>query len=145
MDNMKLWMLSLCGATAITAIFKILLSDSNLKKVINIFFSIFILFYILMPIKYFIKNDSQNVEFGHYEISSNELYVKGYEEIITKSIESICSKMSVNILNIQIDSYIDEEGFLYINSLEIDIDDNSRIFEIKSAINKQLGYEVIVK
>ena len=145
MDNMKLWMLSLCGATAITAIFKILLSDSNLKKVINIFFSIFILFYILMPVKYFIKNDSQNVDFGHNEISSNEIYVKGYEEIITKSIESICSKMSVNILNIQIDSYIDEEGFLYINSLEIDIDDNSRIFEIKSEINKQLGYEVIVK
>ena len=145
MDNMKLWMLSLCGATAITAIFKILLSDSNLKKVINIFFSIFILFYILMPVKYFIKNDSQNVDFGNNEISSNEIYVKGYEEIITNSLEIICSKMSVNILNTQIDSYIDEEGFLYINSLEIDIDDNSRIFEIKSAINKQLGYEVIVK
>lgn len=145
MDNIKLWMLSLCGATAITAIFKILISDSTLKKVINIFFSIFILFYILTPLNNFMKSNNSNLNFNDYETNNNDIYIGGYEEIIKKSIENICKEMSVNILDIEMDSYINNDGYLCINLLEIDIDDNNRILEIESAINKKLGYEVNVK
>lgn len=145
MDNIKLWMLSLCGATAITAIFKILLSDSTLKKVINVFFSIFILFYILSPLNYLIKSNKFSVDFNDYETNNDKIYISGYEEIVKKSIENICQNMSVNILDIEIDSYLNDDGYLFINFLEIDIDDNNRISEVESKINKQLGYEVNVK
>ncbi len=145
MDNIKLWMLSLCGATAITAIFKILLSDTNLKKAINVFFSVFILFYILTPLNDYIKNDNLTVNFYEHKTDKDEIYISGYEEIIKLSLENICNEKSIKVLDIKIESYLDDDGNIYINSLEIDIDDNNRILEIESVINEKLGYEVKVK
>lgn len=145
MDNIKLWMLSLCGATAITAIFKILLSDTNLKKAINVFFSVFILFYILTPLNDYIKNDNLTVNFYEHKTDKDEIYISGYEEIIKLSLENICNEKSIKVLDIKIESYLDDDGNIYINSLEIDIDDNNRILEIENAINEKLGYEVKVK
>ncbi len=145
MDNIKLWMLSLCGATAITAIFKILLSDTNLKKAINVFFSVFILFYILTPLNDYIKNDNSIINFYEHKTDKDEIYISGYEEIIKLSLENICNEKSIKVLDIKIESYLDDDGNIYINSLEIDIDDNNRILEIESVINEKLGYEVKVK
>lgn len=144
MDNIKLWMLSLCGATALTAIFRILLSDSNLKKVINVFSSVFILFYTVTPLNSLISEHGSGANLFEYETYNDEFLISGYEETIKKSIEIICDEKSVNIIDFQIESYFNDDN-LYVNSLEIDIDDNSKISEIENIINKQLGYEVNVK
>lgn len=144
MDNIKLWMLSLCGATALTAIFRILLSDSSLKKVINVFSSVFILFYIVTPLNNLISEHASSVNLFEYETYSDEILISGYEETIKKSIEIICDEKSVKIIDFKIESYLDDNN-LYVNSLEIDIDDNSKISEIENIINEQLGYEVNVK
>ncbi|MBR5545289.1 MAG: hypothetical protein IKU66_07420 [Clostridia bacterium] len=144
MDNIKLWMLSLCGATALTAIFRILLSDSNLKKVINVFSSVFILFYTVTPLNSLISEHGSGANLFEYQTYNDEFLISGYEETIKKSIEFICDEKSVNIIDFQIESYFNDDN-LYVNSLEIDIDDNSKISEIENIINKQLGYEVNVK
>ena len=50
MDGFKTWILSVCGAMILSSLFKMILSDSSLKKSVNIFFSLFILFYTVVPL-----------------------------------------------------------------------------------------------
>lgn len=145
MDNFKIWIISLCGATAITSIFKILLSGSSLNKVLNIFFSIFILFYTVIPIQYIFSDFSNETEFEKSSIEYNDIYKDGYEQIIYVSVENECKKLSVEVLSFEIDSYINEDGYLCVNTLEIDIDNNEKIAEVQSVLNTQLGFEVSVK
>ena len=107
--------------------------------------SVFILFYILTPLNDYIKNDNSIINFYEHKTDKDEIYISGYEEIIKLSLENICNEKSIKVLDIKIESYLDDDGNIYINSLEIDIDDNNQILEIENAINEKLGYEVKVK
>lgn len=143
MESFKIWLMSLCGATAVSSVFKLLLADSSLKKVINVFFSIFILFYTIMPFQSFFK-DNIKIHTENNEISYNEYYKDGYEAIITQAVTNLCNDMGVNVLSIQIDSYIDNEGYLSVNKINLHIDaDNPK--DIENSIKKKLGFEVEVE
>ncbi len=145
MDDFKLWMISLCGATAITSLFRILLSGSSLNKVLNIFFSIFILFYTVMPLQSFLNNKSYEVPAETDETEYNELYRNGYEQIIEMSVEKECENLSVEVLSFEINSYIDNDGYLCVNKLEISIDNKEKISQVESELRTKLGFEVSVK
>lgn len=141
MDSFKLWIFSICGATAVTAVFKLLLSNSSLKKVLNIFFSLFILFYTVMPMgSFFSKNAfsfDDDFEYG-------EAYKEGYERLVKEALINVCEKLSVEVLSVEINSYIDDEGCLNIESLEVRTDSPERKEEIESTVKKELGFEVSV-
>lgn len=140
MEAFKIWIMSLCGATAVSAVFKLLLADSSLKKVINVFFSIFILFYTVMPVQTFLKNDIE-LEANSGESAYEEYYQDGYESVITQAVTNLCNDMGVKVLNLQIDSYIDEEG--YLNVREIILKTNSaNPYELENIIKEKLGFEV---
>ncbi len=143
MESFKIWLMSLCGATAVSAIFKLLLADSSLKKVINVFFSIFILFYTVMPIQSLFKgNIKMDIETD--EISYEEYYQEGYEAIISQAVTNLCNDMGVKVLSLQINSYIDDEGYLYVNEIRLHTNaENTQ--ELKSIIQNQLGFEVVVE
>lgn len=145
MNDFKIWMLSLCGATAITSLFKILLSNSSLNKVLNIFFSVFILFYTVMPIQSVLNNNSHNNEFNSEQVDYNEIYKNGYEQIIKTSVINECEKLSVEVLTFEIFSYVNDDGHLCVEQLEIDINNNEKIAEVKAELKTWLGYEVSVK
>lgn len=143
MDSFKLWIFSVCGATAVTAVFKLLLSNSTLKKALNIFFSLFILFYTVIPMENFLG--------GSFEMSSDEsdvryeeFYQEGYELLIKEAIGNTCKNLSVTVLSVDIDSYIDDEGSLNIRSLAITTDSPERKTEIEETLKKELGFEVSV-
>ena len=142
MESIKIWIISLCGATAITSLFKILLSGSALNKVLNVFFSIFILFYTVLPIEASLNDFEIDLNDG---VDYNEVYKSGYEQIVETSIESICKEVSVDILNLNIESNVNEDKYLIIEKIEIDIDDNERAIELENIIKEKLGYEVTVK
>lgn len=142
MDSFKIWIISLCGATAVSAIFKLLLSDSSLKKVINVFFSIFVLFYTVMPIQAFF-NDKIDFEVGN-EIDFKEYYQDGYETIVKKAIINLCNDIDVIVLSININSYIDDEGYLNINDIVIQTNSQNPN-EIEEIIKNELGFEVEIK
>ena len=142
MESIKIWIISLCGATAITSLFKILLSGSALNKVLNVFFSIFILFYTVMPIEASLNDFEIDL---NDSIDYNEVYKSGYEQIVETSIASICKEVSVDILNLNIESNVNEDKYLIIEKIEIDIDDNERAIELENIIKEKLGYEVTVK
>lgn len=143
MDAFKLWILSVCGASAITSLCRLLVSKSKLKKTTNIFFSLFVLLYMLLP---FMNSDDKL--FNSYdmqsEISFDFNYRDGYEKLVEESIKGICKEVEIDVISIDIDSYIDEDGNLLINSLFICIRDKSRIKETENAIKNKLSFEVTV-
>lgn len=142
MENFKIWIISLCGATAISAIFKLLLAESSLKKVINVFFSIFILFYTVMPAQYLFKNNIElNIE---SDISYDEYYKEGYEMIISNAITNLCNSIGVEVLDIDINSYIDNEGYIIVNNIFLKTDSENPQ-AAKNEIEKKLGFEVQVE
>lgn len=143
MESFKIWIMSLCGATAVSAVFKLLLADSSLKKVINVFFSIFILFYTVMPIQSFFK-ESVKIRTENSNISYEEYYEEGYETVITQAVTNLCNNIGVKVLSLEIDSYIDDEGYLNVNKIKLHINsDNPQ--EIETMIKNELGFEVEVE
>lgn len=140
MDLIKQWILSLCGATAISGLFQVFLSSSNLKKSINVFLSIFILFYTVIPLSY-IKTDNPDFEFGNTEIG--ELTEEAYENVIKMTVEEVCSQNSVNVISIDIDSYI-SDNYLYVNDITVSIDKPEKSGLIESQLKEKFGLEVSV-
>ncbi len=143
MDNFKLWIISFCGTGIISSLFKILVSNSNVKKSVDIFLSMFVFLYTVIPIgnlMYDIKFDIEISEKASYE----DLYKNGYEAIVTESIEKICSSNDIEIEDIYIDSYLDENQYLVINKVELELSHNENNNEIKRAIKEELGIEVVI-
>lgn len=135
--------MSLCGATAVSAVFKLLLADSSLKKVINVFFSIFILFYTVMPVQTFFK-ESIKIDTENAEVSYEEYYEEGYKAVITQAVTNLCSNMDVKVLSLDIISYIDDEGYLNVDKIVLKTD-SSNPQEVKNKIKNELGFEVEVE
>lgn len=145
MESFKLWMLSLCGATAITSLFRILLSSTSLNKVLNIFFTLFVLFYTITPIQSFFDNKDFNNILTDTPTEYNEVYKNGYEQIIELSIKNECKKLDVEVLSCNIVSYLNSDGYLCVESIEVQIDNNEMNEKINSVLKERLGYEVVVK
>lgn len=144
MDGFKFWIFSVCGATALTAVFKILLSNSSLKKVLNIFFSLFILFYTVLPMGQMLSKFDFNNKAAYENISSEEFYENAYKKLVEEAVKKSCEKLSVQVLSFNMSSYIDDDGYLNVKSLEIEIDAPERNEEIRAYLKKQLGFEVSV-
>lgn len=141
MEEIKALLISLGGAIALTSLFKILLSDSSLKKVLNIFFSSLILFYIFIPISSIAKTD---FEVNDYVANDEQTIQNGMELVVVKSIEEVCNKLEVNVINIEIDAYIENDQ-LNVNELIVYIEEKDRVIEVQNEIKKSLDYEVLVQ
>lgn len=142
MNGFKLWIFSVCGATAITALFKILLSGSKLKKTLDIFFSLFVLLYTVVPLTGIHFENLLSGDNSEETASFDEYYEEGYKSYVEQSVRIVCDEMSVKVLSVDISSYIDSEGCLVIESLSIETDSLERNEEIKETIKKRLGFEV---
>ena len=145
MESFKAWMLSLCGATAITALFRILLANSSLRKVLNIFFTLFVLFYTITSFQFAFNSNRVNDTSSDFLTEHNEIYKNGYEQIIKSSIEAVCKESGVEVISFEIYSNMKDDGFLFVEKIEIDISSNDKKDIIKKEIKEKLGYEVIVE
>lgn len=141
MEYFKSWIISICAAGIITSIYKIIVSDSNVKKSVSIFLSMFVFLYTIIPIGNVFSN------FGfESEIETKthiETYENGYETILTKTIENVCEKYGCEISYINIDSYIDNDGYLVVNKIELQLNNNEKNDIVKKELKEQLYYEVI--
>ncbi len=143
METIKSWILSVCGAILISSLAKIFLSKSKLRKTTNIFLSLFVLFYTVLPISNVSVNNFDN-KYTYNEKSFDLNYKDGYDKIVVESIRNLCKEYKIEIISFDMDSYIDEDGYLVVNNLTIDISDKSRIIETESIIKQNLGFEVTV-
>lgn len=140
MDAIKQWILSLCGATAITGVFQVFLSNTNFKKVINTFLSIFVLFYTIIPLSN-IKSFNINFDFENLEL--NEFSEENYEQVIITAIKSICEDCNVEVISVDIDSYINDDC-LVIEKIEVETDAPTKSEEIEAILKNEFGFEVSV-
>ncbi len=140
MEPIKQWFLSLCGATAITGIFHVFLSNTNFKKAINVFLSVFVLFYTIIPLSN-IESLGTNFDFDNIEMS--EFSKENFEQIIITTIKSVCEDNNVNIVSVDIDSYIDDDS-LVVNKIEVEIDTPTKSDKIENILKNEFGFEVSV-
>lgn len=143
MENIKIWLLSFGCALFLTSILKLIISDSHFKKTANIFFSVFITVYMLVPIKSSdLKNNfTPNIEtqYGKEKIIEN-----GYDLIIENTVNEICCNNSVEITDLKIESETDENGEYTVLKIELEINPKTEISNIKSALEKEVEFEVTV-
>ncbi len=145
MENFKLWALSLCGALVVTSIFRILMSDSHLKKSINIFLSMFIFLYSVIPLGEIFASKSLTLNSREETtLSYDDFYKKSYEKIIEKAIGDICENNDVSVISIDFNSYIDENEYYCVKSIFLKINNSEKAEQIKNEINNAFGFEVEV-
>lgn len=140
MEPIKQWFLSLCGATAITGVFNIFLSNSNFKKAINVFLSIFVLFYTVIPLTD-IKKTNYDFDFENIELS--EFSKENYEQVIITAIKNVCEENNVELFSVDIDSHIIDDS-LVVEKIIVDIDNSANSEKIEKILYEQCGFEVSV-
>ena len=142
MENIKIWTFSLCGALFITAIFRIIISGSRLEKSVNIFLSVFIFLYAVLPINNIEFNIDSYLDIEEY--NTEDIYQEGYENIVKESILKVCTDKNIDIESISVDSYIDDNGDYVIDKIIIESNVSDKKDYIKSIIKSELGFEVEV-
>ena len=140
MDAIKQWILSLCGATAITGVFQVFLSNTNFKKVINTFLSVFVLFYTIIPLS---NIESVNMDFDFDNPELSEFSEENYEQVIIATIKSVCEDNDVEVISIDIDSYI-KDDYLVIEKIEVETDTPTKSEKIEIILKNEFGFEVSV-
>lgn len=143
MENFKVWIISLCGAGIISSLFKILVSNSNVKKSVNIFLSMFVFLYTIIPIENVISDLKIDTIENYDDTDYTEIYKNGYETIIIKTIENVCASNSVRLLSINIDSYIDENQYLVVNRIELELNTDEKNQIIQKELKEKSDIEVI--
>ncbi len=140
METIRQWFISLCGATAITGVFHVFLSNTNFKKSINIFLSLFVLFYTVIPLSN-IEPIKLDLDFNNVEL--NEFSEENYEQVIITTIKSVCDDNNVEVFSIDIDSYISEDC-LIVEKIEVETDTPAKSEKIKNILKDEFGFEVTV-
>lgn len=140
MEEIRQWFLSLCGATAITGIFHVFLENSSLKKSINIFLSIFVLFYTIIPLS---NIEPINVELDLKNVEFSDFSKENYEQIVLTTINNVCAENDVEIISVDIDSYIEDEN-LVVDKIEVETDTPNKSEEIEDILKNEFGFEVNV-
>lgn len=143
MENFKVWVISLCGAGIISSLFNILVSNSNVKKSVNIFLSMFVFLYTIIPIENVISDLKIDTIENYDSPDYTEIYKSGYETIIIKAIENVCASNGVTILSINIDSYIDENQYLVVNRIELKLNTDEKNQIIQKELKEKSDIEVI--
>ena len=143
MENFKVWIISLCGAGIISSLFKILVSNSNVKKSVNIFLSMFVFLYTIIPIENVISDLKIDTIEDYDDSEYTEIYKSGYETIIIKTIENVCASNGVTILSVNIDSYIDENQYLVVNRIELELNTDEKNQIIQKELKEKSDIEVI--
>lgn len=143
MESFQNWVLSLCGAGIISSVFKILISNSSVKKSVNVFLSMFVFLYTIIPMESVFSDFELNIDSDVEQNSYEDVFKDGYESIIVNSIENVCENHNVTITQIYIDSYMDNDGYLVVKKIELELSNNDKNQIIEKELKEKFNYEVI--
>ncbi len=142
MDYIKNLIFSLCGASAVVSISKLLLHDSKLSKSVNIFLSLFLMFYMIAPFGN-APTDSKllnNIDGENFEDFSSENY---YSDFIKLAVNKVCEEEKCTVEKIEIKE-TDLNGETVIEYIEIKLNDSSKAGVVADRLKKEYGFEVRV-
>lgn len=140
MELIKQWFLSLCAATAITGIFNVFLSNTNFKKTVNVFLTIFVLFYTVIPLS---NIQSSDISFNIEDVEQSQLTEENYEQVIATAIKNICDNNNIEVLSVDIESYMDDDC-LVVEKILVETDTPDKSKNIEELLKNELGFEVSV-
>lgn len=142
MDYIKNLIFSLCGASAVVSISKLILHDSKLSKSVNIFLSLFLMFYMIAPFGD-VPPDSElfNDKNGeNFEDFSSENY---YSDFIKLAVNKVCEEENCAAEKIEIQE-TDLKGETVIEYIEIKLNDGTKAGVVADRLKKEYGFEVRV-
>lgn len=138
MELLKNWIFSVCGASMVSSIIKIIFKGSKVSKSVNIFLSLFLMFYMISPFDtktdyYWKTGTNKDISYNNYS----------YSEFIEVAINDVCQEEGCEILSLKIDED-NKNDEVVINSVDLTIDDKDKCSSIKDKIMSKFGFEVYV-
>ena len=82
-----------------------------------------------------------NFDFENLEL--NEFSEENYEQVIITAIKSICEDCNVEVISVDIDSYINDDC-LVVDKIEVETDTPTKSEEIEAILKNEFGFEVSV-
>lgn len=140
MEMIKNYIFSLCGASIIISIAKIILHKSKLSKTVNIFLSLFLLFYMIAP---FGKSSDDFTFYEPENIEYTENFSSGYTEIIKLSVQKVCEEENCIAEEITVHEK-EKDGESMIDFIEIKLNDGSKVQTVAEKLKNGYGFEVSV-
>ena len=141
MELVKNYIFSLCGASIVVSVSKMILHNSKLKKTVNIFLSLFLLFYMVAP---FGKQNASTEFFAEQKESNFEDYATdNYSNFIDLAVEKLCEEENCTANKIKIHEK-EKDGEKVIDYIEIILSDPSKAEKIAERLTKEYGFEVNV-
>lgn len=140
MEMIKNYIFSLCGASIIISIAKIILHKSKLSKTVNIFLSLFLLFYMIAP---FGKSSDDFTFYEPENIEYTENFSSGYTEIIKLSVQKVCEEENCIAEEITVHEK-EKDGESMIDFIEIKLNDGSKAQTVAEKLKNGYGFEVSV-
>lgn len=140
MELIKNYIFSLCGASIIISVAKIILHKSKLTKTVNIFLSLFLLFYMVAPF----GNSSDDFTFYEPEnVENTANYSNNYSEFIKISVKKVCDEENCTAEKITVHEK-EKDGENVIDFIEIKLNDKSKAAAVAGKLKNGYGFEVNV-
>lgn len=144
MEYIKLWFISFISATMLITLLKLILSKSRVKYTTNIIYSLFVIIYIISPFSNIFNSNSTfnfNIDVNEY----SQIEIESYENIIRSSIIFLSKENEIEVIDINIESYIDnEKKDVLIEQIIVRIRDKTKTQYFQQIILDKLGFEVHV-
>lgn len=141
MELIKNYIFSLCGACATVSVAKIILHNSKLSKTVNIFLSLFLLFYMIAP--FGCKNADVNF-YDRVNDKAVENYTsENYNAFVVLAVEKACEEENCTAEKIEVHEK-EKDGENVIDFIEIKLNDESKAEIIAEKLKKEYGFEVTV-
>lgn len=140
MEMIKNYIFSLCGASIVVSVAKMILHNSKFTKTVNIFLSLFLLFYMVAPF------GNKNADMSFYEPKSSkntEDYSDSYSELIDFTVKKVCRDENCNAEKIAV-HLKEKDGENVVDFIEIEVDDKSKAEKISEKLKNEYGFEVKV-
>ena len=141
MELIKNYIFSLCGASIVVSVSKMILHNSKLKKTVNIFLSLFLLFYMVAPFGK--ENVSTDFFTEQKDISIEDFSTDSYSDFIDFAVGKLCEEENCTADKITIYEK-EKDGEKVIDYIEIKLNDESKAEKIAERLTKEYGFEVNV-
>lgn len=141
MELIKNYIFSICGAGAVVSAAKIILHNSKLTKTVNIFLSLFLLFYMAAP---FGKADTDTFFDDLKKTEESETYPnENYADFIKFTVDKVCAEQNCAVEKTVIHEK-EKDGEKVIDFIEIELNDKSKAENISEILKNEYGFEVSV-
>lgn len=140
MELIKNYIFSLCGASIVVSIAKIILHNSKLTKTVNIFLSLFLLFYMVAPF----GNNNADMSFSEPQNDKyTQEYTDNYSEFIDFTVKKVCKEENCTAEKITVHRK-EKDGENVVDFIEIKLSDKSKAEKISEKLQNEYGFEVNV-